>query len=79
MASQASLVKMWEGNPHLRQRVRETGQMTAGKNKQLVGLASVEAMGFNLEILENLAAFWSSQESMPKAVPINFIREQVGL
>lgn len=72
------LVKMWEGNSNLRKRIRETGQMTAWKNKQVVGLTSVEAMSYNLDILENLAAYWSTVNSMPRAVPISLIREQVG-
>lgn len=71
-----TLAERWESNTALRRRIRETGKMTSWKNEKVVGLASVEAMTFNLPALEMLADWWSSHESEPKSVPIDLVRQE---
>lgn len=74
-----SLASTWEAEPHIRQRLRETGTVCQWKNAQLIGLASVEAMTFNLASLEILASWWTRKVDTPQAVPINLVRDEAGV
>lgn len=75
---QVSLASLWEAEVSLRQRARETGRLTAWRNSKLVGLASVDAMTYNLTLLEVLATYWTARSDLPKAVPIGVVRPEVG-
>ena len=73
-----TLAQMWENNPMIRRRLRETGKLTVWKTPEVTGLPSVEAMTFNVVCLEQLAGWWTSKVTMPQAVPIDLVRKEAG-
>ncbi len=82
MASKVSpgeLAQAFEANPKVRRDARENGRLTKWKDSKMIGIASTQAMAYNTTILENLAAWWTSQVDKPQAVPIDLIRTEAGV
>ena len=77
-SAEGSLSRAWEADRSLRQRARETGKLTAWRNTKLIGLASCDAMKYNIPALEILARHWTAMTDLPKAVPIALVRSEVG-
>ena len=74
------LARLWEGHRASRERLvlGELCQLTRWPSPACVGVPSVRAMALNSDILEMLASIWCPVRSAPKAVPINYLRQEAG-
>ena len=74
-----ALASLWELDSGMRASARERGCITAWANARVIGVPSCGAMSLNIKALEITAEWWASQVTEPQAVPIDSIRNEVGL
>ena len=68
--------ELMEDCQSIRQRARETGQLTAWPCPNTVGKPSVQAMKLNVQILCLLAMYWCKLKDSPEMLPIDWLRKQ---
>ena len=67
----------WEGDPLIRTRARQLGQLTTWPSLNVVGIPSKKACAMNVRALELLALWWAPQTDGKTAVtPIAVVRSE---
>lgn len=66
----------WEADILVRNRARETQQITKWISDKAVGIASKMACALNSRTLEIVALWWVSCSDQPRAIPVNHLRAE---
>ena len=74
------LAALWDSHPSLRQRLIDEKHncLTRWPSQQTICVASCKSMGMNALLLECLAKAWTQVNAYPRAVPVEYIREEAG-
>ena len=68
---------LWEGEPSIRNRARESSCLTTWPSPTTIGIPSQKACGLNAKVLEKTALWWAAASDVPAAMPIDRLRAEV--
>ena len=70
------LAKTWEEVGPIRKVFRDNGQLLVWPKKDLVGVASLRALGMNKTVVSEAVKVWSSKVSTAKSPPVDWLKEE---
>ena len=70
---------LWEREECLRALARTNKALTVWKSEEAIGIPGQKACSQNAKLLELTALWWTAASEPPAAIPIDRLREEVGV